>query len=121
MDTLGTIFLIWTTHAVIGAALAGPIRFLGRKRRPWANWELLALVVPFCLWLAFMMSPLSTGRKSLGNIGEPVYISFAMPVVALTRVALGRSIAEKPCAVGLISLLSLAAAAAFLMTPMKPE
>ncbi|HEY5914327.1 MAG TPA: hypothetical protein VJA21_27370 [Verrucomicrobiae bacterium] len=121
MDTLGTIFLIWTMHAVVGAALAGPIRFLGRKRAPWAAWELLALVVPFCVWLALMSSPLATGRKSLANIGEPVYISFAMPVAALVRVALGKSIGERSCAVVLISLLCFAAAAAFLMTPMKPE
>ena len=70
LRTEGT-FLIWSMHAVVGAALAAPILYFGRKRAGWANWQLLALVIPFCMWVVLMLSPLSAGRKSLANLGEP--------------------------------------------------
>ena len=79
METAGTLFLIWTMHAVIGAALSAPILFFGRKRIGWASWELLALIVPFFVWVVLMLSPLAAGRKSLANLGEPAYIGLAMP------------------------------------------
>ncbi len=105
----------------IGAFLAGPILWLGRKRAGWASWQFLALVIPFCIWAALMLSPLSEGRKSLANLGEPVYISFAMPVLALLRVAVGRRLSERTCAVGFISVLCFVAVATFFMVPFKPE
>jgi hypothetical protein len=45
METVGTLFLIWSAHAVIGTALSAPILLLGRKRVGWAGWELLALII----------------------------------------------------------------------------
>lgn len=57
MQTAGTLFLIWSMHAVVGAALVAPILYFGRKRAGWANWELLALVIPFCVWVVLMLSP----------------------------------------------------------------
>ena len=121
MQTVGTLFLIWSMHAVVGAALAAPILYLGRKRAGWANWQLLALVVPFCVWVVLMLSPLSTGRKSLANLGEPIYISFAVPVLALLRVAIGRRFSERAYAAGFITALCVVAAAVFFMVPFKPE
>jgi hypothetical protein len=121
METLGTIILIWSAHAVIGSALASPILFFGRKRIGWANWELLALILPFCVWVVLMLSPLSTGRKSLANLGEPVYISFAMPVLALLRVAVGRRLSETVYAASFITVLCVIAATVFFMVPSKPE
>ncbi len=118
---MGTIFLIWTMHAVVGAGLAAPILYLGRKRVGWQSWELLALVVPFCVWTALMLSPLATGRKSLGNIGEPIFISFAMPLAALARIAVGKQIRESFCAASLIAVLCLVAAGVFFIVPFKPE
>lgn len=106
---------------MIGAALSAPILFFGRKRVGWARWEMLALVVPFCVWVLLMLSPLSTGRKSLANLGEPVYISFAMPVLALLRVALGKRLTERAYAASFITALCVVAAAVFFMVPFKPE
>src|SRR5262245_2287072 len=40
METAGTLLVIWSMHAVVGAALAAPILYFGRKRVGWANWEL---------------------------------------------------------------------------------
>jgi len=121
MEAAGTLFLVWSAHAVIGCALAGPILYLGRKRAGWANWELLALVIPFCVWAVLMLSPLSAGKKSLANIGEPVYISFAMPVLALLRVAISRRLSETIYAASFVTLLSAVAIAVFFMVPFKTE
>ena len=121
METAGTLFLIWSAHAVVGAALSAPIHFFGRKRIGWANWELLALVVPFCVWVVLMLSPLSAGRKSVANLGEPVYISFTMPALALLRVAVGRRLSETVYAASFITALCVVAAAVFFMVPFKPE
>jgi len=68
--------------------------------------ELLGLVVPFCVWAALMFSPLSAGRKSLANLGEPICIGFAMPVLALLRVIIGLRIPAWVCAAGSIAVLS---------------
>jgi peptidoglycan/LPS O-acetylase OafA/YrhL len=121
METASTLFLIWSMHAVVGAALAAPILYFGRKRVGRANWELLALVIPFGVWVLLMLSPLSAGRKSLANIGEPIYIGFAMPGLALMRVAIGRRLSERACAIGCITLLCVIAATVFFTVPLKPE
>jgi hypothetical protein len=121
MEGAGTLFLIWFAHAAIGIFLAGPILLLGRKRVGWARWQFLAMVIPFCVWAALMLSPLSTDRKSLGNIGEPVYISFAMPVLALLRITLGKRFSERVYAISFISVLCVVAVMTFFMVPFKPE
>jgi hypothetical protein len=121
METDGTLFAIWFVHAVVGSALAFPILYLGRKRVGWARWELLALIIPFLVWLLLMLSPLSTGRKSLSNLVEPIYISFAMPFLALLRVCLGRRVTETVYAACFISALCMVAAAVFFMVPFLPE
>lgn len=116
-----TIFLIWTMHAAVGAALAAPILYLGRRRAGWANWQLFGLLLPFFVWLVLSLSPLSTGRKSLANIGEPILIGFAMPVAALLRVGMGRRFPERICAVGLIVFLCGVAMIVFFAVPFIPE
>ena len=118
---MGTIFLLWIVQAVAGAALSAPVLYLGRGRVSWAHWEFFALIIPFCVWLLLMLSPLSAGRKSLANIGEPIYISFAMPIAALLRVGIGRTVPERICAVGLIGALCVVAAVVFFAVPLKPE
>jgi hypothetical protein len=121
METVGTLFLVWSIHAVIGSALAGPVLYFGRNRIGWANWALLALVIPFCVWVILMLSPLSAGRKSLANLGEPVYISFAMPVLALLRVGMGRRLSERVYAASFLTVLCVIAAVVFVIVPFKPE
>lgn len=121
METASLLFLLWSLHAVIGAALSAPILFFGRKRAGWASWELLALTIPFCVWALLMLSPLSTGRKSLANLGEPVYISFAMPMLALLRVAVGRRLSERVYATSFLTVLCAVAATVFFLVPFKPE
>ena len=97
--------------------MSGPILLLGRKRIRWGRWQLLLLVIPFCVWLALMYSPLAEGRKGFLNIGEVIYISCGMPVLALLRVAIGPRLSERIYAVSFITALCCVAVGVFLLTP----
>ena len=116
-----TLFVIWFVHVAIGLILSSPILLVGRKRVIWTRWDLLAFAVPFAVWAALMLSPLATGRKSMANIGEPVYISFALVLAAFARVCIGQRIPEKTCAISLVAVLCAVAAATFFLVPMKSE
>jgi len=72
-ETIGTLILIWSVLAAIGAVVAAPILFFGRKRAGWAPWQLLLLIVPLLVWALLMLPPLSAGHKSLANLGERLY------------------------------------------------
>jgi hypothetical protein len=120
VETLTLTARLWITHAAIGLVLASPILFFGSKRARWEWWELLAVVIPFALWMGLMFSDLSTG-KSLTNLGEFIYISFAIPVAALIRVWVGGTSHQRTYAAALIGLLCGVAAVAFFLTPPLPE
>src|ERR1043166_5476517 len=107
---------LWLMHAGIGLVLTSPILFFGRKRARWEWWELVAIVLPFSLWSGLMFSELSTG-KSLANLVECIYISFAVPVVAFVRVWVGGKIHQRRYSAALIGLLCGVAAAVFFLTP----
>jgi hypothetical protein len=119
-ETIALIGQLWLTHAAVGLLLASPIIFFGRKRARWERWELLAVVIPFSLWLSLMFSHLCTG-KSLANLGECFYIGFAMPIVAFIRVWVGGTNHQRAYAASLIGLLCVVAAGVFFLTPPLPE
>jgi hypothetical protein len=121
MEAVSIMIWIWMIQAAIGATLSAPILFLGRKRIGWANWELLALIVPFCVWMILMLSPLAANRKSIANLGDAFDIGLAMPVLALIRVAIGKKITERVYAISFISTLCVVAAAIFFLVPFLPE
>jgi len=121
MEAASILLGIWAVQAAIGGALSAPILFLGRKRAGLALWELLALIIPFLAWTILMLSPLATGRKSLANLGEPIFIGFAMPLLALICVSVGTKISERVCALGFITFLSIIAVAVFFLVPFLPE
>jgi hypothetical protein len=111
------VFVIWLIHAGIALLLAAPIVFIGRKRVRWRVWELLAVIIPFCIWAIMMYSDLSMGRKALGNIVETFYFAIAVPVAAIARVSIGSKIPERFCAIFLIFLMCLVAIALFFVMP----
>ena len=111
----------WLIYVLIAGVLASPIVFFGRRRVHWQWWETLVFIIPFFIWMALMLSEFSTGRKSLANLGEFVFISLAIPIAALVRVALGMRVRERVCAGSLFALLCLTAAGVFWLTPMLPE
>src|SRR5579875_3567886 len=95
MDAIVVMAGVGAMQAAVGVVLSAPILYFGRKRISWAKWLLLALVIPFLIWAGLMFSPLSSGRKSLANLGEPIYISIAMPVFAIIRVLVGKKMSER--------------------------
>jgi hypothetical protein len=113
-----TLLVLWALHAVVGAALAVPILWLGRNRVRWAAWQLLTPVVPFCLWVLLTLSPLSAGRRDVISLYEPFLISLVLPVLALLRVALGRRFSERVQSVSAATILSGIAVAAFFAVPL---
>jgi hypothetical protein len=117
-DVMGTLE-IWGLHSVIGAALAAPIVFVGRKRVHWGVLDLLAFLLPFAAWGA--LCNYSSQGKSLANLVEPLCFAFAIPVAALTRVILGVHVEERACSISLVVLLSLVAAGVYWWTPPLPE
>lgn len=110
---------IWSLHTVIGAVLCSPIVFFGRKRVHWTFLDLLALLLPFTIWLGLMMF-LGTG-KSLANLIEPVFISLALPVAALIRVLVGPRASERVVSIGLVALLCVTGIGVYGLTPPLPE
>jgi hypothetical protein len=67
-----------------------------------------------------MLSELSVG-KSLANLGECIYMSFVFPLVALLRLAIGRTSQRRAFSAGLLILLCIAAVGVFFFTPALPE
>ena len=114
------LMVIWMMHVVVAVVFSAPIVFFGRTRVHWSRWDLLAFVLPFGVWLALMESSAGVG-KSLANLVEPVYFSFAVPIAALVRVMLGARVRERACSISLVALLCLTAICVFRWTPPLPE
>src|SRR4051812_36328545 len=119
MEEYGALLWIWFVYAGIASVLSAPIVFFGRKRVHWHLWELLALIIPYLIWLALVFSALKS--KSLANLGEPIYISFAVPILALLRVGVGGSIGERVSAASLLAFLCLVAVGVYFAVPCLPE
>jgi hypothetical protein len=63
----------------------------------------------------------SDAAKSLANLGEPIYISLAIPLAAFVRIIVRDHVNERACTIGLVALLSLVAAGVYTWTPCLPE
>jgi hypothetical protein len=110
---------IWSLHSMIGATLCSPFVFFGRKRVHWGLLDLLAFLLPFAVWIVLWNA--SADGKSLANLIEPVFISFAFPVAALVRVFVGPRVRERGVSIGVVALLCLTAACIYWWTPILPE
>jgi hypothetical protein len=99
MSTIPLLLVAWLVQAIAAAVVLTPVVFLARKRVHWRSWELLSLVIPFCIWAVLLYSPLSTGWKSLANlVVEPAILGLALGVVALVRVGMSRRMSEETAA-----------------------
>ena len=86
------VLFIWAIYAGVAGVISLPIVLLGRNRVRWYAWELLAFVLPFCVWLFltfYWRTP--SGSKSWGNFEEPLFFALAVPLAALIRVIGGRA------------------------------
>ena len=112
---------LWQIHLGIAVGLCVPIVLLGRKRAHWRPWELLAVVLPFSVWVLLMVSPLSIGRKGSGNLVEPFYLALGVPIAAIVRVWTGPRLL-RPAQINLLiaallGALCTAGAAVFFLVP----
>jgi hypothetical protein len=114
-----TFLWIWFVHAVIATVLSLPVIILGSRRVHWNRWDLSAFVLPFAVWLLLMAN--DGQGKTLANLGEPFFFSFALPVAALVRVAIGTRVREVRCSISLLLLLCLVAIGVFFWTPALDE
>lgn len=110
----------WLFHVGVSAVIVSPVVLLTRKRVHWHAWELLALVLPFSLWMTLMIR--NDSAKTLSNlVVEPCILSVVLAVGALARAALSRSLSERSAIVGIVAGVCLIAAGIYFAVPALPE
>jgi len=111
----------WLCFVVPAALVSLPIVLLGRRRVRWHRWELLAFVVPFCVWFLLQyFVPAPPRAKDLNNlILEPFFIAAAVPLVAAIRAVAGKGLEadERVFAVVLQAVPCALAAVVHFFTP----
>ncbi|MBM3494037.1 MAG: hypothetical protein FJX72_06920 [Armatimonadetes bacterium] len=121
MMGLHTLFMVAGLLGAIGALFAAPILWLGRRRIEWEAWMLLTPLVPFGVWFPLMtLTPLARG-KSMANLIEIVYIIPSIPLAALALVLIGKRLPGRLSAALCTLGLALAGAAVCVLTPPLPE
>lgn len=122
MRTIPFLLIAWVIHAAVAAVVVSPVVFFARKRVHWRSWELLSLVIPFCVWMALMFSDMATAPKTLSNlVVEPGILALALALGALARVAMSASMSEKKASAVTLASLCLVAAGVFWIVPALPE
>jgi hypothetical protein len=111
--------ILWGVHAILPLVVSSPLLYLGRHRAKWQAYDLLALVLPFLVWL-FCMAAFGA-NKSLSNLGECFLISIAIPFAAATRIALGYRQRQWIYSAFIIFALCLVAVAIYFLIPSLPE
>ncbi len=110
----------WLIHLVTSAVIVAPVVFWGRKEARWHTWELLVLVIPFCVWAGLMVH--NDSGKTLSNlVVEPGILSVALVFVALARVGIGRSLSEWLAIAGSLVVTCVAASGVYFLVPALPE
>jgi hypothetical protein len=111
---------IWAGFVCIAVVLSAPIVLLSGNRVRWYIVDILALFVPFAVWLSLMVD-YGAGRKSLANLIEPWIIALSLPAAVLIRVAVGKRFSRMDCSGSFLVVLSLVAACIFWCTPALRE
>ena len=107
MSTIPIFLFAWLVQVIAGAVALTPVLIFARKRVHWRSWELLSLVIPFCIWGLLC---LSSDSKSIANlIIEPGILGLMLGVGALARIGMSRRISEENA--GLVALFGLWAVA----------
>jgi len=122
MSTIPFLLFAWVIHVIVAAAVVTPIVVLARKRVHWRSWELLSLLIPFCVWIALMVSDMSTGSKSLSNLViEPGILALVLALGALARVAMSTYISDRIASTATLVGLCFASAGVFWIVPALPQ
>jgi hypothetical protein len=116
-----TILRFWVLHVILTLLVASPILFFGRRRASWEPRDLLALVLPFGVWLTLMLTPWSRG-KTFGNaLVEGLWISAAVAAAALVRVWMTNVPPRRRYFWLVMAAMCLVGVIAFISTPPLPE
>jgi peptidoglycan/LPS O-acetylase OafA/YrhL len=122
MSTIPLFLIAWAIHLLVAAVVVAPVVVFTRNRVNWRFWELLALVLPFCIWLALMLSDRSAGSKSLSNfVVEPGILAATVAIGALARGAISRRISDNWAFGAALAGICAAAALVFRFVPTLPE
>ena len=95
--------------------LSLPAWYFGRRRTRFMWWELSVFIMPLAIWLLLFL--VST-KKSLGNLVEALILGLSVPLAALVRVVVGKTVPSRVMA-GL--LLILLCGVAVLLGTMYPK
>ena len=109
----------WLIHACVAAVVVAPVLICTRKRVHWRSWELLSLIIPFCVWAtSFFIACTYTNWKTLSNAAaEPEILGLALGVGAVARVALSTHISERRAALITLVGMCVVADAVFWIVP----
>ena len=102
MSTILIFLLLWLFQAIVAAVALTPVLLLARKRVHWHSWELLSLVIPFCIW-GFLL--LATWKPLANVIIEPGILGLMLGLGALARVGMSRRMSEEMA--GLVALFGM--------------
>ena len=119
MQIVFVILFAWLLHAGIASSVT-PLVYSGQKRVRWYRFELLALAIPFLVWLDFVVF-VGLRQKGYTNVlVEPAIFGLAIPIAALIRVAIGTRISELICFTSLIVAVSFVAVGVYFTVPFLP-
>src|SRR5262249_23542182 len=119
MTMIALYLLLWIGYMFYAVTLSAPIVYFGRKRVLWNTLDLLALVLPFGVWVALMVS--GEVGKSLANFGDYSLIAGSVAVAACIRVLVGKRFPAEPCSIVMLVMLCVVAACVYWWSPPLPE
>jgi hypothetical protein len=126
MDMIGSIIpgllviLPGTAVALIG--LLPAIRRLSASPYRVLLWEWAALILPGAIWCGLLLSPLSLGRKTMGNFAESYILGGAMAVLGIVvRWGGARRVPPWFLRAGFVVVNCVAAVLVFWFVPGLPE
>lgn len=99
--------------------MAAPILIMGRKRARWQSYELLALILPFGVWLVLMW--VGDAPKSIANFADCTSLSAGIVVAMIVRCIVGSVKRQALFSSSLIAALMLLAVLTYYLMPSLPE
>ncbi len=118
MQLYALILQIYVVPVLVGVGL---VVLLTRRSARWRKLDALALLAAPVVWLVLTSSPLVTGRKSLANLIEPLFIAFFLTCAAPLRIAIVHLLPEKWWTAATIAGACAVAAGVFFVVPAMPE
>lgn len=120
MSCVPFFFAFWLPFLVPAVPVAAICWFFGRRRVTWFKWEYTIIIVPYLIWVLFIM--IEDKGKSLSNaVAEPFYLGCGVALACVARVVIGKKWKERTLAVSLFAAICLLGVALWGMTPTLPE